>query len=59
MLYYNLVKSSGYYLLDQAVHDMMRRANPVPPIPADIAKEEMVFKIPVHFSREYAEKHRS
>ena len=54
--HYNLVKSSGYYLLDEAVHKMMKRANPVPPIPPEITKAELEFTIPVRFSRDYAEK---
>ena len=49
ILYYNLVKQSRWHLLNLAVRQMMDRSSPVPPIPSDIAKDEMTFIIPVHF----------
>ncbi len=51
ILYYDLVKSSGYHLLDRAVKRMMDRSSPVPPIPPEINKDQIVFTVPVHFVR--------
>ncbi len=48
--YYTLVKKSSWDLLNRAVKRMMDRSSPVPPIPRDIAEDEMVFTIPVHFT---------
>ncbi len=52
ILYFELIKKSQYHLLNKAVERMMVRASPVPPIPQEIAKEEMVFTIPVRFHLE-------
>ncbi len=52
VLYYNVRKSSGFHLLDQAVKQMMARASPVPPIPPDIPLEKMEFTVPVRFIRD-------
>lgn len=49
ILYHYLVKKSKYPLLNNAIDRMMKRASPVPPIPPEIAKNEIVFTIPVHF----------
>jgi protein TonB len=49
ILNYRLLKESKWHLLNLAVRKMMRRSSPVPPIPPDIAKEELTFIIPVHF----------
>lgn len=49
ILNYQLLKQSKWHLLNLAVRQMMRRASPVPPIPPEIAKNEMTFTIPVHF----------
>ena len=49
ILYYNLIKPSEWLLLNMAVRQMMDRASPVPPIPPEIAKNEMTFTIPVEF----------
>ena len=51
VLYYNIRKSSGYYLLDEAVKTMMNRASPVPPIPPEIALDKLEFTVPVRFTR--------
>ncbi|WP_282605555.1 energy transducer TonB [Pelagibius sp. Alg239-R121] len=51
ILYYNIRKSSGFYLLDQAVKKMMERSSPVPPIPAQISQDEIEFTVPVEFLR--------
>lgn len=51
ILYYNIRKSSGFYLLDQAVKKMMERASPVPPIPERITQDEIEFTVPVQFLR--------
>lgn len=48
--YYILESSTGYPLLDRAAVDMIRRANPVPPVPADYPPGDMLeFLIPVSF----------
>lgn len=52
VLVYNIRKSSGYHLLDQAVKQMMERASPVPPIPRDIQLAKMEFTVPVRFIRD-------
>ncbi len=49
ILYYNLIKKSEWHLLNMAVRQMMERASRVPPIPREIAKNEMTFTIPVKF----------
>lgn len=50
ILNYQLLKQSKWHLLNLAVRKMMRRSSPVPPIPPEIAKNEMTFVIPVHFN---------
>lgn len=52
ILFYNIDKSSGYYLLDQAVRIMMSQSSPVPPFPAGQGGEEMRFLVPVIFDRD-------
>lgn len=46
-----LSERTAYPLLDKAVLDMVRRANPVPPVPADypVVDEYLEFVIPVSF----------
>lgn len=48
---YNALESStGYPELDRAALEMVRRANPVPPVPADYPASEVIeFLIPVSF----------
>jgi protein TonB len=55
ILYYTIDKSSGYYLLDQAVRIMMAQSSPVPPFPAGQSGEEMRFLVPVIFSRQLSQ----
>jgi outer membrane biosynthesis protein TonB len=45
-----LIKKSEWHLLNTAVERMMDRSSPVPPIPPEIAKNEMTFLVPVHFN---------
>ncbi len=48
--YYVLEHSTGYQVLDRAAIDMIRRANPVPAVPADYPKGDLMeFLIPVGF----------
>jgi protein TonB len=51
ILFSRLEKRTGEPILDRAVMDMIRRANPVPPVPADYpAGDQFAFRIPVNFS---------
>jgi protein TonB len=43
-------RSSGFPLIDQAVHDMLHRASPVPPVPGHYTGERLSIAIPVRFS---------
>ncbi len=49
--YYTLERSTGHAELDRAAVDMIRRANPVPAVPADYPAggEVLEFLIPVNF----------
>lgn len=48
--YYILEHSTGHQLLDRAAIDMVRRANPVPAVPNDYPRGELIeFLIPVNF----------
>jgi TonB family protein len=48
--YYALEYSTGSELLDHAAIDMIKRANPVPAVPADYPKDDLIeFLIPVSF----------
>ncbi len=49
ILYHKLIKRSKWQLLNKAVIRMMNRSSPVPPIPPEIAKNELTFTVPVHF----------
>lgn len=50
--YYALERSTGHALLDRAAVDMIRRANPVPAVPADYPAggDVLEFLIPVNFN---------
>ncbi len=50
ILYYKLIGRSQWYLLNTAVREMMDSASPVPPMPPEIAMDEMTFTVPVRFS---------
>ncbi len=52
ILNYRIAKSSGYYILDEAVRNMMFRSSPVPPMPPEVAQAKLDFTIPVIFSRD-------
>lgn len=48
--YYLLERSTGHPILDRAAIDMVRRANPVPAVPNDYPKGDLIeFLIPVNF----------
>ena len=48
--YYALENSTGHTLLDRAAIDMIRRANPVPAVPAEYPQGDLLeFLIPVNF----------
>ena len=44
-------RSSGYASLDQATLDMLRRASPVPPLPANFPGDEIMVSIPAKWKR--------
>lgn len=46
-----LVSSSGNATLDRAALDMVRRANPFPPMPAGLNRSSASFAVPIRFSR--------
>ena len=52
ILFYRIVESSGYFLLDQAVRRMMDASSPVPPMPANVPGDELHFRVPVTFDEE-------
>lgn len=50
IVYYILERSTGLPLLDRAAIDMIKRANPVPAVPNDYPKADLIeFLIPVNF----------
>ena len=50
ILYYILEHSTGFQVLDRAAIDMVKRANPVPAVPTDYPKGDLIeFLIPVNF----------
>lgn len=49
-------RSSGFPLIDQATIDMMRRASPVPPVPASYTGERLAIAMPVRFTIGFFEK---
>jgi periplasmic protein TonB len=44
-----IVKGSGDARYDQAALDMVRRADPMPPPPAEVPDENLRFRIPISF----------
>ena len=42
-------ESSGYGYLDQAGLDLIRRASPMPALPASVASEAFTMTIPIRF----------
>lgn len=49
VLRYQIERSSGHRLLDQAVEKMIEKADPLPPIPAELAKDRLDLVVPVQF----------
>jgi TonB family protein len=45
-----IVKSSGSPILDAEALDLIKRAAPLPPPPADIVDSDLSFIVPIHFS---------
>lgn len=50
VLAYSIAKSSGHPDLDQEVLSLIQRAQPLPPIPSDIAQDPLELVLPVEFS---------
>ncbi len=50
---FNVQRSSGHRLLDEAVVDMIQRAVPLPPIPPALGKSSMDIVLPVNFTLAY------
>jgi periplasmic protein TonB len=50
VLEYRLRRSAGHRLLDQAVEDMIQRAQPLPKFPSDVAQSQLALLVPVQFS---------
>ena len=50
VLSYRLEKSSGYDALDEEVLEMIRRAQPLPKIPADLDRNSLELVVPVQFA---------
>ena len=47
---YQVLKSSGFPLLDQAAIKMIEKSAPFPQFPASITEPQMTRQIPVHFN---------
>jgi protein TonB len=47
---WQITRSSGHGDLDAAVAEMIRRASPLPPPPADLAGDPVELTVPVRFS---------
>jgi len=45
-----LVESSGHRLLDAETRDMIRRAEPLPPMPEDFGRDRLTLVVPVRFA---------
>jgi protein TonB len=45
-----IVKSSGSAVLDAEALDLIKRAAPLPPPPADIADSDLSFVVPIRFA---------
>ncbi|HEY5085453.1 MAG TPA: energy transducer TonB [Rhizomicrobium sp.] len=50
VLSYDVVASSGFASLDNEARDMIRRADPFPPMPVDYRGETLDLTVPVNFS---------
>lgn len=49
VLEHRIDRSSGYTLLDREVEEMIRRAQPLPALPADMAQARLELVVPVQF----------
>jgi TonB family protein len=49
ILAYGLERETGHENLDQAVGDMIERADPLPAMPVDLAQNRMTWTMPVYF----------
>ncbi|MBL8690581.1 MAG: energy transducer TonB [Rhodospirillaceae bacterium] len=49
VLSYRIKSSSGFPELDREVEAMLKRAEPLPPIPADLAQAKLELQVPVQF----------
>ena len=49
MLSYRIKSSSGFPEPDREVEAMTKRAEPLPPIPADLAQAKLELQVPVQF----------
>lgn len=50
VLGYSIQRSSGHPILDAEVDAMIRRAQPLPPIPPDLGRNQISVSVPVQFS---------
>jgi TonB family protein len=48
----SLAKSSGFAVLDRSVVDIIRRASPFAPFPADVAVDSYTFVVPIDYRQE-------
>lgn len=44
-----ILRSSGHDLIDRAILDMLRRAQPFPPIPASVGRSSITFELNIRF----------
>lgn len=50
VLRYQIKRSSGNRILDEAVERMIEKANPVPPIPPELGRDRIEIVVPVEFN---------
>jgi len=46
---YRLERSSGHALLDQETLDLLQRAQPLPALPEDMAKQQIELVVPLRY----------
>ena len=49
VLDWEIRQSSGHELLDEAVRDMIRKADPLPALPDSVAMQRLALTVPVRF----------
>ena len=49
VLDHRIARSSGYAMLDQAVDAMIRKASPLPPMPASMTQGQIEISVPIRF----------